>query len=106
MHEASGLKLFTTFTKTIQAMRTIFVRWGLPELIVSDNGPQFTSTEFQKFCEVNGVKHILVAPYHPRSSGEVEHLAKSFKHALKTSKEVDILKRLEQFCSLTGLLLI
>ena len=55
----------TTFTKTIQAMRTNFVRWGLPEQIESKNGPQYTSTEFQKFCEVNGVNHILVTPYHP-----------------------------------------
>ena len=87
----------TTSIKTIQALRTIFARWGLPEQIVSDNGPQFTSTELQKFCRVNGVKHILVAPYHPRSNGEAECFVKPFKHALKTSKEEDILKRLEQF---------
>ena len=87
----------TTSTKTTQALRTIFARWGLPDQIVSNNGPQFTSTEFQKFCRVNGVKHILVAPYHPRSNGEAERFVKPFKHALKTSKEEDILKRLEQF---------
>lgn len=75
----------TASTKTIQALRTIFARWGLPEQIVSDNGPQYTSTKFQKFCRVNGVKHILVAPYHPRSNGEAERFVKSFKHALKTS---------------------
>ena len=101
MHEASGLKLFQwkplTSTKSIQALRTIFAKWGLPEQIVSDNGSQFTSTEFQKFCKVNGVKHIPVAAYHPRSNGEAERFVKSLKHALKTSKEENILKRLEQF---------
>ena len=96
MHEASGLKLFQwkplTSTKSIQALRTIFTRWGLPEQIVSDNGSQFTNTEFQKFCKVNGVQHIPVAAYHPRSNGEAEHFVKSLKHELKTSKEENILK--------------
>ena len=48
---------------TIQTLRTIFARLGIPESIVSDNGPQFVSAEFEQFCERNGIKHIRVAPY-------------------------------------------
>ena len=51
----------------VQALRTIFAHGGLPEQIVSDNGPHFTSEEFKQFCRLNGIKHVLVAPYHPRS---------------------------------------
>ena len=39
-----------TSTATIRALREIFSRHGLPKSIVSDNGTQFTSAEFQTFC--------------------------------------------------------
>ncbi|XP_061570024.1 uncharacterized protein K02A2.6-like [Cololabis saira] len=48
----------TTTTKTIQVLRGLFSRYGLPEVLVSDNGPQFTSHEFDSFMKGNGVKHI------------------------------------------------
>ena len=44
----------------------MFARNGLPEQLVSDNGPQFTSTEFADFMKGN---HILSAPHHPASNG-------------------------------------
>ena len=62
----------TTATKTIQILRTTFARYGIPDSIVSDNGPQFISSEFQQFCKMNGIRHILVAAYHPKSSGLAE----------------------------------
>jgi hypothetical protein len=41
-----------TTTKTVQALRTMFAHWGLPEQIVSDNGPQFTSEEFKAVLRI------------------------------------------------------
>lgn len=35
---------------TIGILRNLFSRLGIPETLVSDNGPQFTSAEFQQFC--------------------------------------------------------
>ena len=37
----------TTASKTIEALRERFCRNGLPQQIVSDNGPQFISKEFR-----------------------------------------------------------
>ena len=56
-----------TANKTIQELRKIFSSYGLPEQVVTDNGPQFTSEEFATFMRNNGVKHIKCAPYthHP-----------------------------------------
>ena len=40
---------------TIQALRTQFAQFGIQEMIVSDNGPQFVAREFENFCKVKMV---------------------------------------------------
>ena len=47
----------TTVTSTVAALQHLFAANGLPEQVVSDNGPQFTSEEFIKFLQANGVKY-------------------------------------------------
>ena len=54
---------------TIQAVRTLFPHFGLPESIVSDNGPQFASKEFQEFCRADGIQQMPVAPITPHLTG-------------------------------------
>jgi transposase InsO family protein len=66
----------------VEALRTVSARNGLPEQLVSDNGPQFTAAEFQLFLKKNGVKHITSAPYHPATNG----LAERFIQTLKLGK--------------------
>ncbi|XP_065204018.1 uncharacterized protein LOC135834108 [Planococcus citri] len=62
----------TTSEATIIALRNIFSRFGLPITLVSDNGPQFASTEFSKFTRKNGIRHLFTTIYHPRSNGQAE----------------------------------
>ncbi|XP_062589262.1 uncharacterized protein K02A2.6-like [Saccostrea cucullata] len=73
----------TTSSNTIEKLRTWFASVGIPEEIVSDNGPQFTSSEFQDFMKHSGVKHTLVPPYHPQSNGLAERGVQILKKALK-----------------------
>ena len=40
---------------TINELRLIFAQHGLPEEVVSDNGPQFVSSEFAEFMTKNGI---------------------------------------------------
>ncbi len=88
----------TTSTKTIQVLRTLFSRYGLPEVLVSDNGPQFTSEEFQKFLKANGVKHARSAPFHPATNGLAERMVQTVKRALCCSKgSTSIQQRLDTF---------
>ena len=75
----------TTATNTIKVLRDIFSRHGLPEQLVSDNGPQFISSEFSEFCKINGVKHFRVAPYHPASNGLAERMVQTFKQSMRRS---------------------
>ncbi|XP_064465215.1 uncharacterized protein K02A2.6-like [Ornithodoros turicata] len=73
----------TSTELTIAKLRDIFSRFGLPEVLVSDNGPQFASKLFQDFVKQNGIKHIRSAPYHPSSNGQAERFVRTMKEAIR-----------------------
>jgi len=76
----------TTTVKTLEVLRQLFSSYGLPEQIVTDNGPQFISDEFATFVKCNGIKHTRTAPYHPASNGLAERFVQSMKQSLKTTQ--------------------
>lgn len=55
----------TDSKSTIKALRTICGTHGIPDTIVYDNGPSYSSQEFRSFTTIRGIRHDLVAPYHP-----------------------------------------
>ena len=61
-----------TTDQTIEALKMVFCRFGYPEVLVSDNGTQFTSAKFALFCAESGIRHVTSAPYHPQSNGQAE----------------------------------
>ncbi|RUS70453.1 hypothetical protein EGW08_021782 [Elysia chlorotica] len=63
-----------TASDTILELREVFSTFGLPEVIVTDNGPTWTSELFQNFLAHNGVKHITSAPYSPSTNGLAERV--------------------------------
>ena len=73
-------------TKTVEELRSMFGRNGIPDQIVSDNGPQFIAAEFSVFVKNNGIKHIRCAPYHPATNGLVERFVQTFKQGMRASK--------------------
>ncbi|XP_029141278.1 uncharacterized protein K02A2.6-like, partial [Protobothrops mucrosquamatus] len=73
----------TTAAKTIQVLRNIFAAHGLPDVLVLDNGPQFTSTEFQGFLRTNMICYAASAPFHPSTNGLAEQMVRVAKDALK-----------------------
>ncbi len=72
----------TTSTATIQKLRTLFATDGLPQVLVSDNGLQFTSTEFATFSRGNGICHVFSSSYHPSSNGLAEQAVQTFTTTL------------------------
>ena len=62
-------------------LQSIFA-YGLPLQLVSDNGPQFFSTEFKEFLVHNSIKHLRSAHYHPATNGLAECFVQSIKKAL------------------------
>ena len=77
---------YSNVKNNVEALRTIFARNGIPSRVVTDNGPQFTSSEFQQFMDLNGIKHIKTTPDHPSCNVLAERFAQSFKQAMCASK--------------------
>ena len=77
----------TTSELTIQALRGLFAVHGLPDQVVSDNGPQFVSKEFQRFMKENGNKHTRCAPFHPSSNGLAVRFVQTLKNAHQRYRE-------------------
>ena len=73
----------TTAAKTVEVLTDIFATHGFPVTLVSDNGPPFTSEEFQRYLASRGIHHRLTPPYHPASNGQAESLVRTFKAFLK-----------------------
>ena len=61
----------------------MFSQFGLPEVLVTDNGSCFVSEKFETFLLNNGVKHITSAPYHPATNGLAERAVQIVKKGLK-----------------------
>ncbi|XP_062506256.1 uncharacterized protein K02A2.6-like [Corticium candelabrum] len=81
--EIQTSKDVTTET-VITFLRTLFVRWGVPRQIITDNGPQFTSYRFQEFLKQHNIKHMRTSFYHPQGNGGVERFNQVLKHGLVT----------------------
>ena len=73
----------TSSASVIEVMRTLFAQFGVPEMIVTDNGTGFVSSNFEQFLKSNGVKHATSAPYHPASNGLAERAVQIVKKGLK-----------------------
>ena len=80
--EASIVNLATTAT-TIQKLRKMFATHGLPQAVVSDNGSVFTSSDFEEFMQMNGIRHIRTVPYHPACNGLAERAVQTLKEGLQ-----------------------
>lgn len=73
----------TKTTPVITALQEVMSIFGQPRRIVSDKGTAFTSVEFQRFIEVNGIQHIQTAVRTPRANGQAERANQTFLNALR-----------------------
>ena len=52
----------TISAEVVKAIFPMFVRFGIPHSLRTDNGPQFVSDEFEKFLTTNGIEHRTTTP--------------------------------------------
>jgi transposase InsO family protein len=75
-----------TSQNTIQILKSIFARHGIPKKIRSDNGTQYTSELFQQFCKYWGIQHITSSLLYSQSNGMVERHIQVMKKNLKKAE--------------------
>ena len=76
----------TTSTSIITNLKSIFSRHGIPEIVRSDNGPQYSSEQFAEFANHYGFSHITSSPKYPQSNGAAERAVRTVKDLLKKNK--------------------
>ena len=72
--------------KTIATMKELFAEHGIPEIIRTDNGPQFASHLFTEFTKDWNIDHELSSPQNPRSNSQAESAVKTVKGLLTHAK--------------------
>lgn len=68
---------------TIEVLKSQISRHGIPVILRTDNGPQFSSNEFQSFCQAYQIHHKTSSPHFPQSNGEAERAVQTVKKMWK-----------------------
>ena len=67
--------------------KNIVCQFGVPQVIVVDNGPQFDSIVFQTFYSELNIKNLYSTPCYPQSNRQAEATDKTLLNALKKMLE-------------------
>jgi len=65
----------------------MFSRHGIPETVINDNGPQFSSHEFSVLATSYNFTHTTSSPYYLQSNGQAERTVQTVKHLLTKSED-------------------
>ena len=85
--EAQPLATITARKMTEFIQKHILCRYGIPRIIVSDNGLQFMAKEFQEWCADRGIQNKFASVSHPQSNGQVEVTNRTIVEGIKKKLE-------------------
>lgn len=71
----------------VNLLKSIFSEHGIPERVISDNGPQYSSHIFKEFSQLWNFQHITSSPHYPQSNGFIERQVQTVKHTIKKAKQ-------------------
>ena len=74
----------------ISSLKEIFAVHGIPDLVISDNGPQFANENFRKLAEEYGFIHTTSSPRYPQANGEAERGVRTVKALLKKNDDIQL----------------
>ena len=77
----------TTSSAVVHKLSVHFARHGVPEIVVSDNGPQYSSEEFSVFAKKWSFQHITSSPKYPQSNGLAERYVRICKDILNKARD-------------------
>lgn len=78
----------TSASAVIAAIKICFARHGIPDVVRTDNGAQFSRQEFKNFARVFGFRHETCGPRYPQSNGEVERMVRTVKDLLQKTGDL------------------
>ena len=76
-----------TSTAVITALKSQFTRYGVPSVLMSDNGPCYSSEQFKQFSQDWCFAHVTSSPGYPQSNGQSERSVKTLKEMLEKSDD-------------------
>lgn len=82
-----ALLTHTKCNDVINHLKSMFARHGIPEVLMSDNGPQFSGQAFASFATAYGFQHLTSSPKFPQSNGEAERAVQTVKGLLKKATD-------------------
>jgi len=65
-------KMITSKQTGSLLLENLYKRFGLPDKIISDRGPQFALNSFKELLKILGIKSALSTAYHPQTNGTTE----------------------------------
>lgn len=82
-----------TTIAVLKALNHNIRKLGIPESILSDNGPCFKSENCHQFCNELSIRHVTSSPYHHQSNGAAKRAIATIKAILKKAqRDTDITK--------------
>ncbi len=76
----------TTSEKIISWLEDLFNAYGNPDTLLSDNGPQFVSSQFEDFLEERHIRLLKSPVYNPQTNVLIEVFNRSLKFGAQVIK--------------------
>ena len=68
-------------------LKAIFSEFGVPDVLISDNGPCYTGEQFKVAMRKLNITHVTISPHHHQSNGLAEVYVRIVKNLLSKAKE-------------------
>nr|KYP65570.1 Pol polyprotein [Cajanus cajan] len=82
--EAGPLAKITTENVQQFTWKNLICRYGLPHVIVTDNGRQFIDRKFESFLQELDIRHHVTSAEHPRRTAKLKRRTKYYSMSLKS----------------------
>lgn len=76
----------TSFNVVGTFLDTLFEKFGRPKGIKSDNGPPFSSKQYENYCKSQNIEPIFSTPLHPQQNGMAERSMQTYNKAMQLSR--------------------
>ena len=78
-----ALRTTTAYTVATAFCDAWVFKYGVPRLLLLDNGPKFNAKFFQSVCRVLEIKNLYTSAYHPQTNGQVERYNRTIASMLR-----------------------